>query len=127
ATVRPDTARARPASADTWSAHRRGARRLGLRRGRDREAARRGRGRVARGMATLVTFHAHPDDESIATGGTMAKAAAAGHRVVLVLATKGEHGEVAEGFLEPDEEVWERRMAETMRSAELPGVGRCEF
>ena len=31
-------------------------------------------------MATLVCFHAHPDDESIATGGTMALAAAAGHR-----------------------------------------------
>ena len=29
-------------------------------------------------MATLVSFHAHPDDESIATGGAMAKAAAAG-------------------------------------------------
>ena len=29
-------------------------------------------------MATLVSFHAHPDDESIATGGTMAKAKAAG-------------------------------------------------
>ena len=28
-------------------------------------------------MATLVTFHAHPDDECIATGGLMAKAAAA--------------------------------------------------
>ena len=27
-------------------------------------------------MATLVSFHAHPDDESIATGGTLAKAAA---------------------------------------------------
>ena len=26
-------------------------------------------------MATLVCFHAHPDDESIATGGTMALAA----------------------------------------------------
>ncbi len=40
-------------------------------------------------MATIVALHAHPDDESIATGGTMAKAAAAGHRVVLVLATRG--------------------------------------
>ena len=29
-------------------------------------------------MATLVCFHAHPDDESIATGGTMAKRAARG-------------------------------------------------
>ncbi|MDQ3946747.1 MAG: PIG-L family deacetylase, partial [Actinomycetota bacterium] len=35
-------------------------------------------------MATLVTFHAHPDDEAIAAGGTMVRAAAAGHRVVLV-------------------------------------------
>ena len=28
-------------------------------------------------MLTLVCFHAHPDDEAIATGGTMMKAAAA--------------------------------------------------
>ncbi len=41
-------------------------------------------------MATLVSFHAHPDDEAIATGGSMAKAAAAGHRVVLVVATRGD-------------------------------------
>ena len=78
-------------------------------------------------MATLVTFHAHPDDESIATGGTMAKAAAAGHRVVLVLATKGEHGEVADGFLDPGEEIWERRVAETHRAADLLGVQRVAF
>lgn len=48
-------------------------------------------------MTTLVFFHAHPDDEAIACGGTMAKAAAAGHRVVLVTATGGEHGEVPAG------------------------------
>jgi LmbE family N-acetylglucosaminyl deacetylase len=41
---------------------------------------------------TLVSFHAHPDDESILTGGTLAKAAADGHRVVLVTATDGERG-----------------------------------
>ncbi|MEX2658486.1 MAG: PIG-L family deacetylase [Acidimicrobiales bacterium] len=45
-------------------------------------------------MATLVCFHAHPDDESIATGGLMARAASEGHRVVLVCATRGEQGEV---------------------------------
>ena len=33
---------------------------------------------------TLMTVHAHPDDETIGTGGTMAKAVADGHRVVLV-------------------------------------------
>ncbi|HEX2043648.1 MAG TPA: PIG-L family deacetylase [Acidimicrobiales bacterium] len=78
-------------------------------------------------MSTLVCFHAHPDDEAIATGGTMAKAAAAGHRVVLVVATRGEHGEVAEGFLEPDETLAQRRVVETHRAAEILGVARVEF
>jgi LmbE family N-acetylglucosaminyl deacetylase len=76
---------------------------------------------------TLVVFHAHPDDEAIATGGSMVKAAAAGHRVVLVVATRGEHGEVAEGYLEPDEALWERRVKETHAAAEILGVERVEF
>jgi LmbE family N-acetylglucosaminyl deacetylase len=78
-------------------------------------------------MATLVCFHAHPDDESIATGGTMAQAAADGHRVVLVVATKGEHGEVAEGFLDEGETLGERRVKETHASAEVLGVAAVEF
>jgi LmbE family N-acetylglucosaminyl deacetylase len=78
-------------------------------------------------MATLVCFHAHPDDEAIATGGTMAMAAHAGHRVVLVLATRGEQGEPVEGVLEPGEALWERRVTETHRSAEILGVARVEF
>jgi LmbE family N-acetylglucosaminyl deacetylase len=78
-------------------------------------------------MATLVCFHAHPDDESIATGGTMAMAAAAGHRVVLVLATKGEHGEVDDGFLDEGETLGERRVKETHASAEVLGVAAVEF
>jgi LmbE family N-acetylglucosaminyl deacetylase len=47
-------------------------------------------------MATLVAFHAHPDDEVILTGGTLAKAAAAGHRVVVVTATDGRMGDEAD-------------------------------
>jgi LmbE family N-acetylglucosaminyl deacetylase len=78
-------------------------------------------------VATLVCFHAHPDDECISTGGTMARASAAGHRVVLVVATRGEHGEVPDGFLEPGEQLWERRVQETERSAEILGVHRVEF
>jgi LmbE family N-acetylglucosaminyl deacetylase len=78
-------------------------------------------------MSTLVTFHAHPDDESIATGGVMAKAADQGHRVVLVVATRGEHGEVAEGFLNPGEELWQRRVEETFACAAVLGVARVEF
>ena len=39
-------------------------------------------------MGTIVSFHAHPDDEAICTAGTLARAADAGHRVVLVFATR---------------------------------------
>ena len=78
-------------------------------------------------MATLVLFHAHPDDEAIASGGTMVQAAAAGHRVVLVVATRGERGEPREGVLAEGEQLWERRITETLRAAELLGVARVEF
>ncbi len=78
-------------------------------------------------MATLVCFHAHPDDEAIATAGVMASASAEGHRVVLVVATGGEQGEVADGFLEPGEALADRRAVETAASASLLGVGRVEF
>jgi LmbE family N-acetylglucosaminyl deacetylase len=77
-------------------------------------------------MGTLVCFHAHPDDESIGTGGTMAKVAAAGHRVVLVVATGGECGEVPDD-LAPGETLLGRRRAETMRSADVLGVARVEW
>ena len=43
-------------------------------------------------MSTLLAFHAHPDDEALLTGGTLARAAAEGHRVVLVSATDGARG-----------------------------------
>jgi LmbE family N-acetylglucosaminyl deacetylase len=78
-------------------------------------------------MATLVSFHAHPDDEAIACGGTMAKAAAAGHRVVVVIATGGERGEVADGLLRPGESLADRRREETLEAARILGAARVEF
>ncbi|GAA3488280.1 PIG-L family deacetylase [Streptomyces cremeus] len=47
-------------------------------------------------MPTLIAFFAHPDDEVLHAGGTLARAAAEGHRVVLVSATDGEMGPVRE-------------------------------
>lgn len=44
--------------------------------------------------ASLLLVHAHPDDESISTGATMAKYVEAGARVTLVTATSGEEGEI---------------------------------
>ncbi len=65
---------------------------------------------------TLMTVHAHPDDESIGTGGTMARAVKEGHRVVLVTCTRGELGEiVVKEWDTPDQH---RRLGET-RAAEL--------
>ena len=43
-------------------------------------------------MATVVSLHAHPDDEALLTGGWLAQRAAAGDRVVLVFATDGGAG-----------------------------------
>jgi LmbE family N-acetylglucosaminyl deacetylase len=63
-----------------------------------------------------MTIHAHPDDESIGCGGTMARAVAAGRRVVLVTCTRGELGEiVVEDLDTPDNH---RRLGE-LRAAEL--------
>ncbi len=68
-------------------------------------------------------FHAHPDDEALLTAGTMAKLAAEGHRVVLVVATAGERG-LAE--MEPGEQLGETRLKELYTSAALLGCARVE-
>jgi len=65
---------------------------------------------------TLMSVHAHPDDETISAGGVMAKAVAAGHRVVLVTGTRGEQGEIVIPAMDtPDNH---RRLGE-LRAAEL--------
>ncbi len=78
-------------------------------------------------MATIVSFHAHPDDEAIATGGTLAKAADEGHRVVIVWATRGEHGETPAGFLREGEELWPHRVREATAAAAILGASRNAF
>jgi LmbE family N-acetylglucosaminyl deacetylase len=75
-------------------------------------------------MATIVFFHAHPDDEAIATGGTMAGLAEDGHRVVLVTATRGELGEIPEGPLAPGESLADRRKEELAEACRILGVDR---
>jgi LmbE family N-acetylglucosaminyl deacetylase len=77
-------------------------------------------------VSTLVLLHAHPDDESIATGGTIARAVSEGHRVVLVVATDGRHGEVP-ADLEPGETLVHRRRHETENSAAILGVAEVRW
>jgi LmbE family N-acetylglucosaminyl deacetylase len=78
-------------------------------------------------VGTIVSFHAHPDDEAIAAGGTLARAAASGHRVVLVFATRGELGKPVSGVLEPGELLVIRRSAECYAAAAVLGAKRVEF
>jgi LmbE family N-acetylglucosaminyl deacetylase len=75
---------------------------------------------------TLVVFHAHPDDEALLTGGTMARAAAGGHRVVVVFATDGGAG-LASAAYGPRGEMGPRRRAEARAAAAALGAHRVEF
>jgi N-acetyl-1-D-myo-inositol-2-amino-2-deoxy-alpha-D-glucopyranoside deacetylase len=73
---------------------------------------------------SLLLVHAHPDDESIGTGATMAKYAAEGARVTLVTCTLGELGEIIPPDLQhlfPDE-LGQHRIAELDRACAALGV-----
>lgn len=70
---------------------------------------------------TIAFLHAHPDDEVLLTGGSIALASAEGLRTVLIVATNGEHGEVPDD-LGDGETLVDRRRGETARSAEVLGV-----
>ena len=67
-------------------------------------------------VPTLMAVHAHPDDETIGMGGTMAKAVAAGRRVVLVTGTRGEMGEIVVSDMDTADN--HRRLGE-IRAGEL--------
>ncbi len=72
---------------------------------------------------TVVSFHAHPDDEALYTAGTLAKAVADGHRVILVVATVGEAG-LASPDLTGDLSLGDRRLDELTASAREIGCAR---
>jgi len=63
-----------------------------------------------------MTVHAHPDDETVGTGGAMAKAITAGHRVILITCTRGEMGDIVVPALDTPEN--HRRLGE-IRAVEL--------
>ena len=75
------------------------------------------------GHFTLVSFHAHPDDEALLTGGLLGRSAAEGHRVVLVTATAGERGLAGDGDRDGDG-LADVRMTELVASARILGCAR---
>lgn len=66
----------------------------------------------------LVLVHAHPDDETLGTGGTIARYSSEGAHVCLITCTNGEAGEIADvPGLGPPEEI--RPKLGEVRRAEL--------
>ncbi|MGW0804322.1 N-acetyl-1-D-myo-inositol-2-amino-2-deoxy-alpha-D-glucopyranoside deacetylase [Nonomuraea sp. NPDC002799] len=75
----------------------------------------------------LLLVHAHPDDESIGTGATMAKYVAEGAHVTLVTCTLGEEGEVIPKDLahlaaDQDDALGPYRIGELAAACEALGV-----
>jgi N-acetyl-1-D-myo-inositol-2-amino-2-deoxy-alpha-D-glucopyranoside deacetylase len=75
----------------------------------------------------LLLVHAHPDDEAIATGATMAHYAASGAHVTLVTCTRGEEGEVVVEDLahlasQHQNELGEHRVGELAEGLKILGV-----
>jgi LmbE family N-acetylglucosaminyl deacetylase len=75
-------------------------------------------------VATIVSFHAHPDDEALLTGGWLAQRAAAGDRVVLLFATDGDAGLTSTSGPPVDAPLGQRRRSEAMASARALGAAR---
>ncbi len=82
---------------------------------------------TSRPRRTVVAFHAHPDDEALLTAGTMARAAAEGHRVVAVYATNGDLGLTGGEFRDGPVPLGDLRLEEARRSARALGTARVEW
>src|SRR3989442_14874930 len=71
---------------------------------------------------TILAIFAHPDDESLACGGTLARLSDAGARVVLMCASRGERGSVSDPALVPDGDLAGVRTRELQDPAAVLGI-----
>jgi LmbE family N-acetylglucosaminyl deacetylase len=89
-------------------------------------------GKLVADRLTLMAVHAHPDDEVITTGGSLARYTEEGVRTVLVTCTNGEQGD-GPGGVKPGEpghdaaEVRRVRLAELQASAAHLGISEVEL
>lgn len=83
------------------------------------------RGMNAAQPATLLFLQAHPDDECILTGATLAKADALGFRTLIVYGTRGDAGETNQDLA--GESLGDRRVNEANAACAELGVDRIEW
>jgi N-acetylglucosamine malate deacetylase 2 len=73
-------------------------------------------------MATILVVSAHPDDETLFCGGTLAMYAQNGHDVYILETTRGEGGEVGEPPLTTYDNLAAFREQEVRQAARILGV-----
>jgi LmbE family N-acetylglucosaminyl deacetylase len=73
-------------------------------------------------MATILAISAHPDDETLFCGGTLARYAQQGHAVFILETTRGEGGEVGEPPLTTPENLAAFREQEVREAARILGA-----
>lgn len=76
---------------------------------------------------TILALFAHPDDEVLGSGGSLALSAAQGAQITLVCATRGEAGEIAIPALATPETLGQVREAEMLASAKALGLANVIF
>lgn len=77
---------------------------------------------MARSGRSVLAVFAHPDDESLACGGTLARLADAGVEVIVLCASRGERGSI-DGPA-PDDELAGIRAREAREAASALGIAR---
>ncbi len=84
----------------------------------------RGGGTQSAASRRLLAVHAHPDDETISMGGTLARCSAEGAHTVVVTCTLGEAGDIRAPDRATPETLGEVRRQELAEAAHLLGVSR---
>lgn len=82
---------------------------------------------IARDQPVLLAIYAHPDDEILGAGGTLALAAECGVHVALVVATRGEAGEIQRPGTATPETLPQVREQEMRCSARTLGISELIF
>ena len=72
--------------------------------------------------STVLAIFAHPDDESLACGGTLARLADAGVRIIVMCASRGEAGSISDPALVADGDLGRARERELREAAAILGV-----
>jgi len=71
---------------------------------------------------TILAVFAHPDDESLTCGGTLARLSDAGAQVVVICASRGERGALSDRALLADGSLGDARARELHEAARILGI-----